>query len=139
MLPEILSALPREGIRPLTVRYAISPSILKNIEPTLVDGSLGPPEGAPAVFARYGKAGDPLRMLIAQFADPVSSAEGIAGYMRTASPDGAQPLQPYHGNDGWSLVGSSGNYAVLVLDASDTRHAQRYFDTILLTLKEFNR
>jgi hypothetical protein len=139
MLPEILAALPREGIRPLTIRYAISPSILKNIEPTLIDGPLGSPEGAPAVFARYGTPGDPLRILIAQFADPVSSAECISGYMRTASPGGSKPLEPYHGKDGWSLAGTSGSYAVLVLDAPDTLRAHRYFDTIVLTLKESQR
>jgi hypothetical protein len=139
MLPEILPVLPREGLRPLTVRYAISPSILKNIEPTLIDGPLGSPEGSPAVFARYGTPGDALRILIAQFTDPASSAEGIAGYMRARSPRGSKPLEPYHGKDGWSLAGTSGIYAVLVLDAPDTLRARTYFDTIVLTLKEFNR
>jgi hypothetical protein len=137
--PDLIPALPLEGLRPLTVRYALSPSILKNIEPTLNDNPLGLPQGLPAVFARYGRPGDPLRMLVARCADTATAREGTAAYIRLRSPRGSEASHPFRGNDGWSIAGTAGQYAILVLDAPDAERARSYFNTIVLTVKELSQ
>jgi hypothetical protein len=135
-LPPLLGALPREGLRPFTVRYTISPLILKNIEPTLSENPLGLPEHAPTVVGRYWKPGNPERILIARLPDEASSRSSVESYRKTRIVQSGNPSIPFRSQGGWSLVAAEGIHAVLILDAPDAVRALGQFEEIKLKLKE---
>jgi hypothetical protein len=137
--PDLLQALPQEQLRPLTVRYAISPLILKNLERTLSENSLGLQDRTAIVVGRFGKPGNPARILIARLPDDVSVRKGVEDYLQKQSSRGSRPMEPFQGKDGWSLAGASGNYAVLILDMSNAALARKHFNAIAIKLKEIVR
>jgi len=137
--PALVDALPQEGLRPLTVRYVISPLVLKNLERTLEDNPLGLPQRTPAVMGQYGKTGDPERILIASYPDEGAAKKCVDAYLKSRSVQVYNSAEPFRGPDGWSLVSASGSYAVLILDAPDAAGARKRFEEINLKLKEIAR
>ncbi len=137
--PALLAALPQKGLRPLTVRYVISPLLLKNLERTLDNNPLGLPQRTAAVVGRYGKPGNPERILLARFSDERSARAGVEAYLKTQPGGVHRPAEPYGGPAGWSLVAASGVHAVLILDAPDASTVRRQFEEINYTLKEISR
>ena len=138
-LPALLDALPQRGLRPLTVRYVISPLILKNLERTLNDNPLGLPQRAATVIGRYWKPGNPERILVSRFPDEDAARKGVESYLRIDSTQVHKPTKPFRGQDGWSLVAASGKHGVLILDAPDAASAQEQFEEITIKLKEISR
>ena len=138
-IPALPGALPQDGLRPLTVRYIISPLILKNLERTLYDNPLGLPQRAEIVMGRYWKAGNPERILVVRFATEGAARNGVESYLRNRDPHVHNPAKPFRGQDGWSMVVASGNHAVLILDAPDAVIARKQFKEITIKLKEISR
>jgi hypothetical protein len=139
ILPPLLNALPQEGLRPLTVRYVISPLVLKNLERTLDNNPLGLPQHTRAVMGRYGKPGDPERILLARYPDGDAAGKGVDVYLKTRLGGVYKSTEPFKGPDGWSLVAASGSHAVLILDAADAAGARKRLAEINLKLKEISR
>jgi hypothetical protein len=138
-LPALISALPQEGLRPLTVRYVISPLILKNLERTLDNNALGLPERTQAVMAHYGKPGNPERILLARYGGDSAAGKGVDEYLKNRNVQIRNPAEPFIGPGGWSLVAASGDCAVLILDSPDAASARKRFEDIHLRLKEISR
>jgi hypothetical protein len=138
-LPALLDALPEERLRPLSVRYVISPLILKNLERTLDNNPLGLHQRTAAVMGRYGKPGNPERILLARFSDEGAASRGVDAYLKTRPGGVHKPTEPYSGPDGWSLAAASGIHAVLILDAPDVSTVRKHYEEIHLRLKEISR
>jgi len=138
-LPALLGALPQEGLRPLTVRYVISPLVLKNLERTMDNNPLGLPQRTPAVMGHYGKPGNPERILLARYPDENAARKCVDAYLKTRNVQVLHPAEPFTGPGGWSLVAASGNHAVLILDAPDAASVRKRFEEINLNLKEISR
>lgn len=137
-VPALPDALPQQGLRPLTVRYVLSPLILKNLERTLSDNPLGLPQHAATVIGRYWKAGNPERILLVRFADESAARKGVDSYRKARKVGVHPPAEPFKGPEGWSIVEASGNHAVLILDAPDATSAREQFNEISLKLKEIS-
>ena len=77
---------------------------------------LGLPGRCEAVVGRYGKPGNPERVLVARLSGGKAAAESIGGFLKGKSPG---PSQAFKSDEGWSAATSAGGFAVLVLDARD--------------------
>jgi hypothetical protein len=114
--PALPKALPADGLRPRSVRYVLSPQLLESVERAALGNPLGLPQHCEAVVARYGKPGDPERVLVARFSSAMSAAESVGKFSKGKSvgPGGA-----FKSENGWSAATATGVFAVLVLDARD--------------------
>lgn len=138
-LPDLVGALPQEGLRPLTVRYVISPLVLKNLERTLDNNPLGLPQRTAAVMGRYWEPGNSERIFLACFPDEGAARRGVDAYLKTRPEAVHKPAEPYSGPDGWSIAAASGIHVVLILNAPDASTVRKQFEEINLKLKEISR
>lgn len=134
--PRLPSALPSDGLRPLTVRYALSPLLLETLERQAWGNPLGLGPRCEAALGRYGRVGNPERVLIARFPDAAGASAGASAFLKAKGPDKAIPGQPFNGAAGWSAAAASGSFVVLVLDAPDAAGAKRRLEEASRKLEE---
>jgi hypothetical protein len=137
--PPLVGALPERGLRPLTVRYAFSPLILKNLETTLNDNPLGLPPRAATVVGRYWKPGNPERILIASLPDSVAATKSVDSYLMRRFQRAGKSEEPFRDHERWNLIAASGHRAVLILEAPDAATARNQLKEIKFKLKEIPR
>ena len=118
--PTLPKVLPADGLRPLSVRYVLSPQLLESVEPAALGNPLGLPAPCEAAVGRYGKPGNPERVLVARLPDAKRAAESVLGFLKGRS---VRPGEAYKSDNGWSAATSADVFAVLVLDARDSEMA----------------
>lgn len=114
--PTLPKALPSDGLRPLSVRYVLSPQLLESVERAGTGNALGLPQRCEAVVARYGKPGNPERVLVARLPNAKAAAASVLGFLKGQALGSGKP---YKSDAGWCAAESAGVFAVLVLDARD--------------------
>jgi hypothetical protein len=137
--PYLHGVLPKQGLRPLSERYVLSPLTLKNLESTLNDNLLGLPQHAPAVMGRYGTPGNPERILVVLFPDEKAAQKGITSYLKLRCGQSHMPTVPFQCDTGWNLIAALGNHGVLILDGADEARVRKHFEEITLKLMELSR
>jgi hypothetical protein len=133
--PTLTRALPKEGFRPLSLRYALTPQLLSSLETLARDNALGLPARCEAVVGRYGKPGKPERILLAKYGDEISAKRGLEAFTRKQKPAWHRS-SPTQGEDGWCYGIAQGTFVILVLDALDSATARTRLETAMTTLKE---
>jgi hypothetical protein len=124
-VPKLPTALPAEGLRPLSVRYVLSPQMLASMDAIAADNALVLPPRCEAVVGRFGKAGSPERVLIARYADAAQAQKGLASFLAARKPAPWTSGLPAAGPRGWSCGSAQDAFVVLVLDAADEEAARK--------------
>jgi hypothetical protein len=135
-VPRLPAALPAEGLRPLSVRFVLTPQLLTSMDAIAQDNALGLPARCEAVVGRYGKPGHPERVLLARYADAGGAQAGVAAFLKGRTPRPWILGQPAQGPNGWSCATVQGAMAVLVLDAPDAGAARKRMNAACARLKE---
>lgn len=136
--PKLASLLPEEGLRPLSVRYVLSPLLLETMERTALANPLGLPERCEAVVGRYGPKGSPERVLVAKFPSEEAAGLAVAAYLGTKFP-GAERSVPFEGEGGWCAVASSGSCAIAVLGAPSHGDSNNRLEEVTRKVKGVTR
>jgi hypothetical protein len=134
--PRLPAALPAAGLRPLSVRYVLTPQLLTSMEAIAQDNAFNLPARCEGVAGRYGKPGDPERVLILRYGDAGGAQQGLAAFLKGRTPRPWILGQPTHGPSGWSCATAQGALAVLVLDAADAEAARARMIATCQRLKE---
>ncbi|MBI4911386.1 MAG: hypothetical protein HY823_01500 [Acidobacteria bacterium] len=135
-LPRLPSALPPEGLRPLTVRYLLGRQLIEALEAFAVDNALVLPVRCEAVLGRYGHPGRGERILIVKYPDLPAAKKGLESFL---TPRAGLPGRPFKGPEGWSVAGLAEDFAILVLGAETPTLATRQFETTARRLQEVLR
>jgi hypothetical protein len=136
LVPALPAALPAAGLRPLSVRYVLTPQMLASMETIAADNALGLPDRCEAVVGRYGQVGQHERVIIARYADAASARKGLGSFLQSRQPKPWSLDHPVQGPKGWSSAATRGALAVLVLDAPDAEACRTRLSVAMQRLKE---
>lgn len=137
--PSLANALPREGLRPLTVRYVLSPLLLQTREPLMEGNPLGLPSRCEAVVARYGSKGARERVIVTRCPSASSAKESVGALVNAEFPTGTRAGRPYQEKGTWSVAEAVGVFGVVVLDAPTEASAMARLQDVRRNLREVAR
>lgn len=134
--PDLPATLPADGLRPLSLRYVLSPLLLEAFERAAIGNPLGLPPSCEAVLGRYGPKGGAERVLLARFPGERAAQKGVESFLAARAPAAAKAGEPYRTEHEWNLAQAWQGCAVLVLGAPDEEAARRRLAQALDKLKE---